>query len=781
MDWFEPQPIEIDTAYRAAIGGNPLVAEILYRRGFTDALEARSFLDPAAYTPAPPTEFPDLAKAAQRLLKAIEAGQQVLVWGDFDVDGQTATSLLVDGLLGLGAKVRFHVPDRMTEGHGIALGALRGYLNADPKPAILLSCDTGIAAFESIDAAHAAGLDVLVTDHHAIAPEGLPKNAHAIVSTQRLPKGHVLRDLPGVGVAYKLMQHLYALAGRSAEVERLLDLVALGIVADVVPQRHDTRYLLQRGMEVLKNTQRAGLRALMEAADVQLETLSTDTIGFQIGPRLNALGRLDNATLAVELLTTSQMAQARAIAEQLNLLNDKRKQIENQIYAAAQDQIAADSSLLSFEALVVAGPNWHPGVVGIVASRLVEAHGLPTVVLSTDGALARGSARSIPGVDIGGAIALAAQKAKISYGPEETADDLLLRYGGHPGAAGVALETDRIDQFRRLLSRAVAESRDPDVRVGHSIDASVSLSDLTMSLAEELNRLAPFGAGNPPVQVMVRDLRMTTSAVFGADKKHRRITVQDAQGIPFDVTWWRGNEKPEPPARFDLLVIPRINDWKGSRRLQLEWLDARPVPGVEIIEEQPIRVIDLRAESEPFAKLPAGAVLWAEGAHLDLPALKDRSPQPLHALGPAEALVIYSAPPGPSELEAALEATGARVICVIGQEPGDDGAESFLRRLGGLVKYALNQRQGKASLRDLAGRLAQRRFTVQRGLEYLEALGQIDLAEEQGATVLLKKGGAAASKEKQEAAADALGALLAEARAFRRFFRSADLSHFFRR
>jgi len=776
LDWLLPGADRPDNHYRAVIGGHPLVAEVLYRRGITSIKDALAFLDPDEYTPAPPTELPDVDVAASRLLEAVRRHERILVWGDFDVDGQTATALLVDALRALGAQVTYHVPNRLKDGHGVQEPVLRRYLSGPDRVDVILTCDTGIAAHEAAEAAYVNGIDLLITDHHALPPE-LPK-APALVATQRLPPGHVLRDLPGVGVAFKVMQHLYALAGRSGEEHRLLDLVALGIVADVVIQRHDTRYLLQRGMDLLRSTQRTGLRALIEAAQVDPTNLATDTIGFQIGPRLNALGRLGDANKAVELLTTANESYAQQLAAQLNVLNDRRKLIENQIYTAALEQIAQNSSLLDYEALVIDGPEWHPGVIGIVASRLVEQYGKPTVVLSLqEGQPARGSARSVPGVDISAAIA--------------AAGEILLTHGGHPGAAGLSLPEERVEQFRRLLSNAVAELRDPSVRQGRQVDAVVRFGDLSMEVAEQLNRLAPFGEGNPPVHLMVENTHLVEQAAFGAKGQHLRMTVKDSQGTPFTVTWWRGSDSPAPPERFDLLFIPRINDYRGRRSLQLEWVDSRPVPGLEITTGPRYELVDLRKEEDKLSRLPAkGAVLWAEGLHSkDLPQGLPSARR--FELPRAAALVIWTAPPSLATLAAALERTGARTVYVVASDGAGDSPREFLQRLGGLVKHTLREKSGVTTIVELAGSTGQCEVTVRRGLNYLAALGKItvqwpDADLDQDDPQRLEAGQVRFSRSTAQPDTTSLESLqanllssLAETRAFRSYFRTAGLRSFF--
>ncbi len=765
MKWLFPSDVSVSDALAQAVGGHPLVAEILVRRGICNVDEALAFLNPERYTPAPPDALPDLDIAAGRLLEAVGAGEHILVWGDFDVDGQSATSLLVEALRGLGARVSYHIPHRLKHGHGVQVEVLREYLAQGVD--LVLTCDTGVAAHEAAEAARSAGATLLITDHHAL-PEALP-NAPAVVNPQRLPSGHPLRDLPGVGVAYKLVEQLYRLAGREGNEHRLLDLVALGIVADVATQQGDTRYLLQLGIDMLRYPHRVGLQALMAAAQVDPSNLSSDTIGYQVGPRLNALGRLDDASLAVELLTTQDRDLAQQIAVQLELYNERRRQIEDQIYAAAQEQITGNPSLLEFDALVLEGEQWHPGVIGIVAARLVEQYQRPVVLLSAPpGEVARGSARSVPGVDIGAAIAANA--------------DLLIRYGGHPGAAGCMLDADLIPQFRRRLSNTVRETRDPNAIDGLRVDAVVTLDGLSMELAQELNRLSPFGAGNPPVHLMVSGLRVVTDALFGVGSKHRRITVEDARGNSQVVTWWRGSEHPLPHGVFDLLLIPRVSDYKGKRALQLEWVDSRPTPGVPVEVGLRYQVVDLRAARDPLLALPPdGYRVWAEAvSEGELPF------DPAHLLtrdiaGPLPAgiaLVIWTAPPGLSELEQMLEQTRPRRVFVVARHTPASTPEGFLKWLGGLVNYALRRYGGQVSVLKLAAAAGQREATIRRGLDWMVAKGQISLEWLDGDHAQIARGGTPAL-EMIAPLQDAIRALLAEAAAFRAYFRQADLRGFF--
>lgn len=762
MEWLLPSDITASDSLQESVGGHPLVADILARRGIVDPDEALAFLDPARYRPAAPADLPDLDTAAARLMEAVRRRERILVWGDFDVDGQTSTALLVDALRDLGAAVNYHIPLRLAHGHGVKADMLREYFEQGIQ--VVLTCDTGVAEFEAAEAARTAGVPMLITDHHAL-PETLP-DAPAVVNPQRLPEGHPLRDLPGVGVAYKLVEALYALAGRSGEERRLLDLVALGIVADVANQRHDTRYLLQLGIDALRVPQRVGLRALMRSAQVDPTNLSADTIGFQVGPRLNALGRLDNARLSVDLLTTDDETRAQQIAAQLELLNNRRKQIDDQIYAAAQEQIARDPSLLDFDALVLDSPNWHAGVIGIVAARLAEQYQRPVVLLvSPEGQPAHGSARSVPGVDIIASIA--------------ANDHLLLKYGGHAGAAGLTLDAALIPQFRRQLSATVREARSPDVVEGQPVDGVVTLGDLTMELAQALNRLAPFGEGNPPVTLMIPDLKLAAHATFGIGGRHRRLTVEDAQGASATIVWWRGSDHPLPGEAFDVLLTPRINDYKGARSLQLEWVDSRPLPGAAVEAGPRYHLVDLRRDPDPLSVLPTDALVWAEALSLDaLPTeFRDRIITRANASS-APALTIWTSPPGPQELAQLLDETKARTVYVLGRDAATSTPSAFLERLAGLVKYAQRVYDGKLSVVQLAGATGQREAAVRRGLEWLAAKGQVTVKWLDGDRAQVTPGGTR-DDVAVEPLQDSIRALLAEAAAYRAYFRRANLTPIF--
>ncbi len=524
--WLEPDPIPIPAALSQAAGGHPLVAQVLAQRGIADPDRARAFLDPARYTPASPFDLPGMDRAVERVQQAIAAGDRIAIWGDFDVDGQTATTLLVQTLRSLGADVIFHIPVRAEEGHGVNLPSLQRLI--DDGTRLVVTCDTGIDAHESVGYARQRGVDLVITDHHDLPP-ALPA-ASAVVNPKLLPSGHPLGTLPGVGVAYKLAEALAPDASRS------LDLVALGIVADVALQTGDSRYLLQRGLASLRQTERPGVQAMLELAEVNPAWLNEEHIGFELAPRLNALGRLGDANQAVEFLTTDDPQRARVLATMLEGMNAERKRLTDQIFQGALAQIERDPSLLEHAALVLAHPAWPAGVIGIVASRLAERFHRPVVLLAAPpGQLARGSARSVEGCNISAAIA--AQSA------------LLASFGGHPMAAGLAIDSERIQEFRRKLSRSVAaQLGETAVEPALTIDGHLPLASLSLDLVADLERLTPFGPGNPRLTLVSPNHSLAGERTIGRYGEHRLLTVEDdtAGRCLRDVSTWPTAPAPAP-------------------------------------------------------------------------------------------------------------------------------------------------------------------------------------------------------------------------------------------
>ena len=750
--WLDPTAISPSPLLSKTVGGHPLVAQVLAQRGMLDVDRARAFLDPACYTPASPFDLPDMDRAVDRIQQAVQTGQRIAIWGDFDVDGQTATTVLVQSLRSLGADVIFHIPVRAEEGHGVNLPWLQRLI--DQGAQLVVTCDTGIDAHEAVDYAHQSGVDLVITDHHDLPP-ALPA-ASAVVNPKLLPAGHPLSTLPGVGAAFKLAEAL------QPDASAHLDLVALGIVADVAVQTGDARYLLQRGLASLRQTERLGLQAMLQLADVNPLWLHEEHIGFELGPRLNALGRLGDANLAVEFFTTTDAQRAQVLATMLEGLNAERKRLTDQIFQGALAQIERDPSLLEHAALVLAHPSWPAGVIGIVASRLAERFHRPVVLLAAPpGQLARGSARSIEGCNISQAIA--------------AHSDLLANFGGHPMAAGLAIEPERIPEFRRKLSRSVAAQLGAAaVEPTLTIDGYLALADLSLDLAADLDRLAPFGPGNPRLVLVSASHILVGETTIGRTREHRRLTVEDEFGARQQVLWWQGAGWPLPEGRFDLAYSARASTWRGQRQVQIEWVDARSIPGAPVVV-QPVRpaIVDHRRAPQPLALLDqvrsqSGVQVWAEGE-----ARRELAGQDRAQLAPADTLVIWTIPPGRAELLLVLNQVKPKAVVLFANDPGIDQLDAFLARLAGLTKRALRTKEGQVSVLRLAAATAQRAAAVRSGLRWLAAGGHVRIEADEGDALRLAAGDGSASADLAAATAQ-LRELLAETAAFRRYFAQAD-------
>lgn len=749
-EWVDPPAVTVPPTLARLVGGHELVAQYLARRGITSVPAAERFLLAERYAPASPNELPDIDRAVDRLERAIRKRERILIWGDFDVDGQTSTALLFSALNRRGASVRTHVPNRFSEGHGIHLPALKQHLDGGID--LLLTCDTGVSANDAIDYAAGRGVDTVITDHHTL-PESLPA-AVAVVNPRRLPAGHPLRELPGVGVAYQLIQALCP----DDDLDYLLDLVALGIVADVMVQVDDTRYLLQRGLETLRKNQRLGVKAILERADIPAAELNEGHIGFAIAPRLNALGRLADANPAVELLTTEDWGRARILANTLEGLNAKRRFLSNQVYESAIAQIDKEPWLLEYAVLVLSQADWHSGVVGIVASRLVEEYAMPVVLIATPDGTGRGSARSVAGVDITSALGL-------------VADDLI-RYGGHSMAAGLSLPAEKIFRFRRALSRVVRElTGGAPPTPSLSIDGYLSLSDITLGFTADIERLAPFGSGNPPLTLATRNLKVARQKGLGRRGEHLQVQVEDEQGNTQPVIWWRGARADLPRGRFDLAYTVRTSVYKGEREPLVEWLDYRQqaaqIPDLGAAEPV-FELQDHRQSASPMAALARAreafpeALVWSEAESIE--GAVDRL-----GLRLSETLIVWTAPPSAEVWAAALSTANPSRLVIFGERARQEKLTDFLARLAALVKYAVNKRDGRAGLELLAAALGERERSVQLGLQVLRALGKLDYQLRASGELSLELNNVAPARQ-VEGLQKRLSLLLRETRAYRNYW-----------
>lgn len=760
LRWIEPRAVQVPPEIRELANGPWFLAEALVRRGLTDPARLRGFLDYNEYSPAPALELPDLTLAADRLEEALRRKQRIGIWGDFDVDGQTATAVLVHTLQTLGGQVSYYIPVRARDSHGMALPALRSFI--DRGLDLIVTCDTGVTAHEAVIYARSRQVDLLITDHHTLSAD-LP-DAMAVVNPQRLREPSALASLCGVGVAYKLAEELFQRAGRTAEAQALLDLVALGTVADLAQLTGDNRYLVQRGLDLLRGAPRPAFQAMLELAEISNIQLTEEQISFTLAPRLNALGRLDDANPAVPFLLSPTLAAARPMATRLEALNARRRLLCDQVFQAAQAQLARDRALLERPVLLLSHATWPAGVLGIVASRLVELYHRPVILLSTPpGELARGSARSIEGIHITQAIAGSAH--------------LLAGYGGHPMAAGLSLDPTKLAEFHRAVDQAVAAQPAGERPVTDLvIDSYLPLENITLDLVAALERLAPFGPGNPPLVLASRGLSLKGQAAVGKTGDHLQLLVEDSANMTRKVMWWQGAGLPLPEGRFDLAYTVRANNYRGQPSIQVEWIGFRPIE--ENLPLRPVRIPlaleDLRGEIDPVTTLSplralADACVYAEGEHNLAGETFDR-----YHTAPATHLLLWTVPPGRAELRSLLERVAPKKIHWFGVPTSSDQPLPFLTRLSGLVRFALKNRQGQVTIPELAAATAQRDRTVRAGLAWLAARGHLTFQSEDNISLLLGPGGAVSLEQAAQLEKD-LAYLLQETAAFRVYCQKANL------
>ena len=695
VHWLLPEPLVVPDALFQAAGNNPFLAELLFRRGIVDPQIVKGFLDSKSYKPSSTFEFPDIEIAIDILQQGIKNHSRIGVWGDFDVDGQTSTTILVSALSDAGADVVYHIPVRGAESHGISIPYLQKFLSQGVE--ILLSCDTGISAHDAVDFAHSKGVKVVITDHHQL-PSSLPK-ADAIINPQRLPFGHPLGSLSGVGVAFKLLQAVFSGSGNFSE-DGYLDLVALGLVADQATLKDDTRYLVQRGLEGLRHSERKAIQTMLALAEVNQCNLTEEHIGFILAPRLNAIGRLGDSNPVVDFLLSKHPTEIQGFATILEKLNRDRKALSDQIFKAALDQIDKSREIQDSSVIVLNHPAWPAGVVGIVASRLVDLYNRPVILLaSPQGEHIKGSARSIEGIDITEAIA--SQK------------ELLSSYGGHSMAAGLSLNPENLAIFSRNINKFVLQKlKKAPVEKELRVDAFLTLQDINLEQVRTIEELAPFGSGNSSPLLACQNLVVKSSTTIGKSMDHRKVIIEDQSGLQKEVLWWNGADLPLPNGLFDLAFSLRASDFKGKISAQMEWVDSQPVESASILIQPRLKykVNDYRKAEDQVScineilidrKCPnyfAGQPI--PGITIDFSEAPTQTDQ----------LAFITIPPGMEELQAIIAAHKPKEIFLFGLNPNpSDNLNSFLEVLAGLLKYALRHREGNISVQELAQKTAQRR------------------------------------------------------------------------
>ncbi len=557
-------PHSVTEALCSGMGISHTVANILVNRGITGIDHAERFLRSSLDDLHEPFLLPDMEKAVRRIIHAIRSGETIFVYGDYDADGITATSLLVKFFQDIGKKAKYHIPKRLEEGYGITIGALEK-IRADGA-SLVVTVDCGISSVVELEAARAMGLDVIITDHHE-PPEILPE-ALAVVNPRLPGCEYPFKGLAGVGIALKLVQAINAgMAGKDkagpgldTSVLKYLDLVVLGTVADVVPLRGENRILVKHGLKILNESRRVGIQKLKEVALVKGDNLSVGTIGYQMAPRLNASGRLGEAGAGVRLLLTDDPEEAAEIAHGLEAMNRERQKIEEKILDDARSMIVCDPDY-NYCSIVLHSSEWHQGVIGIVASRLVEEFYRPTVLVSMAGKVGKGSARGIPGFNL--------------YQGLEQCSGILEAFGGHKFAAGLSIKLENLGSFKEKFEEAVRNALTPDDFVPWlRIDSEVRLKDLDWKVYSEIKSVSPFGPANPEPVFESGPLQVMYPKIVG--KNHVRMKLgQD--GFAISSIAFNMGERYQGLAMKKVFINAAFtlssSEWQGESTLQLNVRD----------------------------------------------------------------------------------------------------------------------------------------------------------------------------------------------------------------
>jgi single-stranded-DNA-specific exonuclease len=537
-----------------------ILRQVLFNRGYATDSEARAFLKAESDFDTDPFQMTGMDEAVARIQHAVEQREPIAVYGDYDVDGVTATALLVQTLQALGGNARPKIPNRFDEGYGLnpeALDTLKG-----EGVRLVITVDCGIRSPDEVSHARSIGLDIIISDHHQPAEGDLPC-AVAVINPKQAGDRYHDKDLAGVGVAYKIAQALLSRTGKFTpdfQTEDLLDLVALGTVSDLAPLVGENRVLVRKGLQKIRETKRQGLFSLAAVSDLPLPRTTATSIGFVLGPRLNAAGRLESALAAYELLTTTDVKQAGELAQQLNVQNRQRQELTRKIQEEAEAIALAEEP--GSNLLFAVHPDFNSGVVGLAAARLVEIYYRPAVVGQVLKETTRCSCRSIPEFHITQAL--------------DQCKDLLIRHGGHAAAAGFSVRNENLEELKKRL-KSIAEKQFGSLNLRQTLnaDAEVLLSDLRSELLKYLDHLQPTGYGNPEAVFVTRNVRVTNSRTVGSEGKHLKLIVTDGH-VTFDAIGFRlGHLQSELPLKVDLMYTFESNEYNGRTSLQLNLKDVK--------------------------------------------------------------------------------------------------------------------------------------------------------------------------------------------------------------
>ena len=764
MIWNTSEQVGLSNELLSEYADSLILAQQLANRGLVRREQFSAFLDPNEYHQSSPFDFKDMQNCVKRIQHAIEKDELIGIWGDFDVDGQTSTAILVDGLQMFGARTCFHIPIRAIESHGLDLVALKSFLSCN-KPGLIITCDTGISDHESIEYAKQMRIDAIITDHHQLPPHLPP--AYGIINPHLLPESHPLSYLAGVGVAFQLLRALDMTFPRQVDICSYYDLVALGTVADLAEQKSENRFYTQMGLKQMNQNLRPALRSILEVSSSRDKKVTETTIGFTIAPRLNAAGRLSDANPNVEFLLSTDQAGCQEITKTLEQLNAERKlSVQNVLYSA-NEMIEKSSEIARQSVILLKHPRWQAGVMGIAAGKLAETFNRPVILLREDDDVLSGSARSIPGIDITSAIA--------------NHKELLMNFGGHAMAGGLRMSEKNFLGFSNGLCATVSSMTGKMEQPVLNIDHFIPFALIQKELLKELAQLAPFGPGNPQPIFASRNLKVQQFRKFGSNDQYAKLDLQDINGDIQQVTCWNTVKEWNQGDQIDLAYKIVPNDFRVNRKFELEYVDARPA--LYSADAQPdliktrLNLTDLRAIYNPLQRLSEvkiqlpGIQIWFEGIKKPpgINGLRSRC-----NLSRASSLAILTAPADIRLLAELINKTAPKDLLLFDLDQPMLDLQSLLREIGKRIRRHLNQETHLISIDHIASQLNMPTKAINLGIGWFQAHGDILISDSSAGFVHIDRNNMLSDPSKLTAIQQNLNIILKEQAAFKHYYRRVD-------
>ena len=741
--WIYPerQPISEELLKTA---GSEVIANLLINRGIDTHKKAEIFLNPHKIQLSSPFVFNDMGKTVARIKKAVENNEHIVVYGDFDADGVTSTSLLFKTFQHIGANFSYYIPDRIEEGHGLNSGAICKLISAK-KAKVIITVDCGISNIVEITLAKSLGTDVIVTDHHE-APEILPP-AYAIINpkspdalSENLPSDEIksLTCLAGVGVAYKLACAVLAEFDKSEFHEEIMYLAAIGTIADVVPLLGENRYIVKRGLELIGEKKPFGVMKILETAGCNIDKgISSDMVGFAIAPRINAVGRLDSASIAVDLLTGEDEEKIATCAKELNHNNKIRQQLCETTFMEADTMVQKDPNFALNKSIILYSKNWNPGIVGIVASKLVEKYYKPAfmIVINEENKEARCSARSIEELNL--------------YETMCMHEDIFSHFGGHALAAGFAfsLEKMNIEEFKKILSDTINEKlENTELQPKIKIDADLLPEELNSDFIEKINKLAPFGEGNSFPVFSFLNMVLRQYKTIGSANNHLKITLSDKDSNTFEGIWWSKNSlDAEVMDSVNIAFAPKENTFNGKTTVQLEVKDLITVGGkkqsVNVSENtDKIKWLDHR-QKIGIIKPVLGYIKTANSKisifieNKDILKLIENEETAAKkvisrlTLEKTDQIMFFDFPADKDLFAEILEKTKPQMVHLMPFYDIKHDNDELIKTISGMMKYAYSNKNGKINISELASKLSISNKAVKICAELLGKSGIINILD----------------------------------------------------